>query len=44
MNEDMLEIAGEDIADIEEEFPEEISVVREMLAEIDEQRPEEPAA
>jgi hypothetical protein len=37
MNEKMREICCEEIADLEQEFPVEISVVREMLADVGEQ-------
>jgi len=40
----MCEIHCETLVELEREFPEEISVVREMLAEIEEQCPEELAA
>lgn len=44
MNDDALEIRCGDIAELEQEFPEEMSVVREMLCEIAEQYPETLAA
>jgi hypothetical protein len=44
MNNDTREINCEEIAEIEKDFPEEISVVREMLAEIGWQCPEEQVA
>ena len=44
MNTEMREIHCETLAELEQEFPEEMSVVREMLAEIGAQCPEELAA